>query len=161
MPKGRELRVLPEFYLLLPEPGKIVMARKLDCRVKRRVGLHIDLALHIATAGAPGDLSEQLECPLTAAKVRQMKPHIRIHDANECHIWEMQAFCDHLRADEDVDFASPEGVQRIPERVFARDGIRVEALHHGLREECAHEFLHFFRAGAGVFDARVGALGTF
>ena len=50
------------------------------------------------------------------------------------------------------------GVQRFLERILARDGIGIQPPHHRAREKGAHQFLHFFRARAGVADARVGAL---
>ena len=67
-----------------------------------------DLALEIAPPGAAGDLGDELERALAGAEVRDVQAEVRIEDADERDVWEMQALGDHLRADQDIDLVGLE-----------------------------------------------------
>src|SRR5581483_1657659 len=73
----------------------------------------------------------------------------------------MQAYRDHLRADEDVDLARTKSVERFAISVLARHRIGIHTLHRGLGKEARNRFLDALSAGAGILDARIGAVGTF
>ena len=84
---------------------EVVAARVLNCRVKRRESLHENFALNIAAPGATGDLREELKRALASAEVRQVKADIRVYDAHQRDIGEIKPLGNHLRAEQDVDFA--------------------------------------------------------
>src|SRR5205085_2693597 len=100
-----KIATLAKFQLLLKIAGEIVVARELDRWTKRRVSLHENFTLCFAAAGATRDLSEQLKCTLARAEIRQVQRKIGVDDSDQGHVWKMQTFRNHLRADQDVDLA--------------------------------------------------------
>ena len=101
----REIATFAEFELLLEIPSEIMVPRKLNRGTERRVRLHENLARCLAASGASGDLCEKLESTFAGAEIRQMEGEIGVDDSDQCHVREMQAFRDHLCADENIDFA--------------------------------------------------------
>src|SRR4029453_2783426 len=99
----RKVATLAKFEFLLEIACEIVMARKLDRWRKRRVSLHKHFARGFAPPGAPGDLRKKLKGPFARAEIGQMQRQIGVDDPDERHIREMQAFRDHLRADQNID----------------------------------------------------------
>ena len=104
----REIAALAELEFLLEITGEIVMPRKLNRWGKGSVSLHKHFAGRFASSGASSHLSQKLEGSLTRPKIRQMQSEIGVNDSDERHIREVQAFRDHLRADQDVDLACSE-----------------------------------------------------
>src|SRR6202142_2267447 len=101
----RIFQLFAEFNFLFVKAGKIVAARVLDGRMKRRKRLHEHLAFNVAATGATGDLREQLEGALARAKIRLMQREVGVNDADERDVREMQALRNHLGADQDVGLA--------------------------------------------------------
>ena len=69
------------------------------------VGLKINRSGVISAPCAPCNLRQKLKSPLTGAKIRQIEPVVRVYYAHKRHIRVVQPFCNHLRADKNVDFA--------------------------------------------------------
>src|SRR5207244_180388 len=103
-----KIAALAELQLLFEITGEIVVARELDRRRKGCVSLHEHFARGFTAAGPSRDLRQQLESPFAGAAIRQVQGQIRIDDADQRDVWEMQALRDHLRPDQDVDLAGPE-----------------------------------------------------
>ena len=70
-----------------------------------RPGLDVHPATLRPASGPARDLSHELEGPLRGAKVGQMQPGVRIHDADHGHVREVQPLRDHLGPEQDVDLA--------------------------------------------------------
>src|SRR5947209_2181026 len=66
----------------------------------------------------------------------------------------MQAFRDHLGADQDVDLAAPERLQWLPIRFFPGHGLSVHPPDNGRGKKLHTVRLHFLGAEPGV-DQRV------
>jgi len=62
-----------------------------------------------AATSATGDLRQKLKGALTRAKIREVQREISVDDSDQGHVREVQAFRDHLGADEKVDLARAKG----------------------------------------------------
>src|ERR1035437_353370 len=96
--------------------------------MKRRERLHKNFAFHIAATGATGDLREKLEGAFARSKIRLMQRGVRVNDADERDVREMQPFRDHLRADENVNFARTKIAEDVAVIVLALHRVGVHAL---------------------------------
>src|SRR5438046_2104978 len=101
--KRRVAQFLSKLDLLFVVTGKVMAAGELDGGMKWREALHEHLAFDVPAASPAGDLREQLKRALARAEVGLMQRHVRIDDADEGDVRKVQAFRDHLRADEDID----------------------------------------------------------
>src|SRR6476660_4574299 len=101
----REIAAFAELELLLQIPGEIMVSRKLNRGTERRVSLHENFAVCLATAGASCHLRKKLESAFAGAEIGKMQGEIGVDDADERYVGEMQAFRDHLRADQNIDLA--------------------------------------------------------
>ncbi len=153
----RIFQLLAEFDFLFVKAEEVVSARVLDGGMKRRESLHKDFAFDIAAAGAAGDLREQLEGAFARAEIRLMQREVGVNDADERDVWKMQTFRDHLRADEDVDFARAKIAEHVAVIVLALHHVGVHALDARLGKKFRERFLDFFRAGAGKTDRGIFA----
>jgi hypothetical protein len=134
----REIAALTELKFLLEVTREIMVARELDRWTKRGVGLHENFARRFAATRATGDLREKLKCALAGAEIGQMQGEIGVDDPYKCYVREMQAFRDHLCADENIDLACAKISQRFAIRFLAGHGIRVHAAHHRFRKDLRH-----------------------
>src|SRR6266478_4453157 len=105
------------------------MARELNGRRKRGVGLNKNLARCFAATRPSGDLSEQLKSPLTGAEIGKMQCQVGVDDSDQGHVREMQAFGDHLRTDEDVDLAGAKISKGVAISFLTGHGIGVHPAH--------------------------------
>ena len=121
----RVVQQLPLGHLVAREAGHVVGEREADCGVVRVARLEEDFSGQVVAARPPGDLREELERALGRAEVRQQHPRVRVHDADERHAREVEAFGDHLRAQQDVRLAPPEAVEQLAVRAAARRGVEV------------------------------------
>ena len=74
----------------------------------RIISLYQNAARLIAAAGTPGDLRDQLKCPLGRSQIRHAKPDVDPYNADERNIWKIVALGEHLGPDQQVDPASGE-----------------------------------------------------
>jgi hypothetical protein len=125
--------------------------------MKRRKRLDDDLALDISAPGAARNLRQQLERPLARAKVRDVQALVRIDDADQRHIREVQALGDHLRSDEDVGFAKAEIAKDPTIVVLSLKRVGIHPLHARVGKKFRQDLLDLFSAEAGITDRRVTA----
>ena len=90
-----------------------------------------------------------------------MQAEVRVEHADEGDIGKVQAFGDHLGADDDVDFALAEFSQGITQGVFAAHGVGVDASDPCLWEYLFEHPFDLFGAVALAADGGVSALGAF
>ncbi len=104
----REIATLAELELLLKIAREIMMARKLNRGTERRVSLHENFAMCLAATSASGHLCEKLESAFAGAEIGKMQGEIGVNYTDKRYVRKMQAFRDHLCADENIDLASAE-----------------------------------------------------
>ena len=90
-----------------------------------------------------------------------MQAEVRVEHAYEGDIGEVQAFGDHLGADDDVDFALAKFLQGITQRVFTAHGVGVDACDSCLWEYFFDDTLYLLGAVALAADGGVSTLGAF
>lgn len=138
-----------EFFLI--EAEVVVVNRVLDGEMVGNVGLDDYFARFDAT-GTTSDLCEQLEGFFSGAEVWDSEASVGEDDANQCDVGEMEAFADHLGADENVGVAVTELLVDCFEAVFEVGGVAVGAENSGLGVKFAQFFFDFLGAEADVFD---------
>ena len=90
-----------------------------------------------------------------------MQAKVRVENTNEGDIGEVQAFGDHLGADDDVDFTLAKFLQGITQGVFTAHGVGVDACDSCLWEDLFDDTLYLFGAIALAADGGVSTLGAF
>src|ERR1043166_159527 len=130
-----KIAALTKFQLLLEVAGKIVVPRKLNGRRKRSVSLNEDFPVGFAASGASGYLRQKLERSLARAKIGKMQRQIGVNDPNQSDVGKMQTFCNHLRADQDIDFSGPKTSERFAISFLARHRIGIHSAHVRFREK--------------------------
>src|SRR5256885_6543044 len=150
MLERREIATFTKLELLLKVTGEVVMPRELNRWTKRCVGLDENLTGRFAAASPARHLREQLKCAFAGAKIRQMEREIGIDNPDQRHVWKMQTFGNHLRADEDVDLAGAKIPQRFAISVLARHRIGVHSRDVRLWEKLRDRPFHFLGPEAGV-----------
>ena len=108
-------------------------------------------------AGASRDLRDELACPFGGAEVGEVERRVGVDDADEHDVGEVEPLGDHLRADEDLDLAGAEGVER---PLVAAAGAHRVGVHPGDArpgEEPAHLLLELLRPGAALGQLRCPA----
>jgi hypothetical protein len=91
-----------------------------------------------------GYLDNQRKYALSRAKIGHCKPLVGHEDAYYTHTREIQAFCDHLRANKDVYFAVAKSEQRIFQIAFGIRGIGIEARMAHVRKSLMQLFFDAF-----------------
>jgi hypothetical protein len=84
----------------------------------RQRRLDDDFPAPLVAAGATGDLREQLESALAGAKVRQVHGDVGIYNPDQCHEWKIEPLRDHLRTEQNVDFATLDAAEDVVMRPF-------------------------------------------
>src|SRR6266487_3117118 len=115
----RKIATLAKFEFLLKVAGEIVVPRELDRRAKGCVSLHKHLAGHFATSRASGYLRKKLKGAFASAEIRQMQREIGVDDSHERDVWKMETLRNHLRTDQNVDFAGAKVSQSFAIRFLA------------------------------------------
>ena len=95
-------------------------------RMVRKVGLHDDLARHAAPPCAPGDLLEQRKEPLGRAEVGAVERIVRAEHAHQRETREIVSFREHLRSDQDIDFARLYGISHLRKRAFSARAVAID-----------------------------------
>ena len=93
----------------------------------------------------PGHLHEQAECPLCGPEIGKLQAGVRVHDAHQLDPREVQTLGDHLGADQHVDLAVAEIIQRLSQYLLLPNGVRVDPPHDDGRELALQLFLDPFR----------------
>src|ERR1700722_13925546 len=144
------------------EEGGVVLADGvLNGVVLWVVGLDQDAARKIASAGASGDLGEELEGAFGGTEVGQMERRGGADDADERDALEVVAFGEHLRANEDVDGAAREGAERFLILALGASGVTVETRDARTGEFFSKAFFQMLGAFAEKIDVFRLTLRTF
>src|SRR5262249_23690310 len=114
---------------LIVKSEVIVAAGELNCGMKRRKRLHNDFAFNIAAAGAAGDLREQLKGAFAGTEIGLMQREVGKNDSDEGHVRKMQALGDHLRADENINFADAKIAEDFAVIILTLHGVGVHAMN--------------------------------
>lgn len=159
--EGREGKLAAHFHFLLGVAIEVVLAGELNAGAVGSEGLDDDFALEFAAPGAPGDLGDELKGALAGAEVRDVEAEVCVKDSHQGDVGKMEAFGDHLGADEDVDFLGFEFAEDVLEGVFAAHGIGIDAGEFCFGEDFLEDFLDFLGAVALEGDAGVFAFWAF
>lgn len=120
-----------------------------------RVGLDEDPARAVAAAGAAGDLAQDLKGTFGGGEVWELEHGIGANDADGVNGREVEAFGDHLRANDDIDSAVTQAL--VDGLDMAEIGaVAVEAGDTGLGPEPLN--FGFDTFGAAAEEAQVGAI---
>ncbi len=160
MGEGRVLKLLADIEFLGDEAVEVVVTGKLDGGGVGGGGLDDDFSGEVSTTGAAGDLGEELEGALTSAEVGGVEGEVGIEDADECDVGEVEAFGDHLGAEEDVDLFGTEVAKGVAESVFSAGGVGVEARDLGGGEDLAENDFGFFGAVSLLANCGIVAVGA-
>ncbi len=114
--------------------------------VTRHARLDDDFPALGSAARASRDLAEQLEAAFRRAEVGQVDADVRIDDADERDVREIEALGDHLGAEQDVDFAAAHAVEDVGVRPFAARGVDVHARDARVRIPLEQQALDLLRA---------------
>ena len=123
-----------ELQFFFVEADEVVVGGILHGVVILKISLQNDFAGSLAASGASGDLSEQLESTFGGAEVGQAEGDVGSHHADQRHAVNVVTFGNHLSADEQVEFAFVQSVERAFEIFVAADGVAVEAGDARLRK---------------------------
>src|SRR5262245_9041449 len=93
---GRIFELFAEFDFLFVKASEVVASGVLNRWMKWREGLHNDFAFHVAAPGTSCHLGQQLKCPFARAEVWLVQAKVRVDNANERHVREMESLGDHL-----------------------------------------------------------------
>ena len=119
---------------LFVEGNVILLRGVLDRVVLGIIGLDENFAGEFAASGASGNLREQLEGAFGGAKIRAAQREIGGDHADQRDALEIVAFGDHLRADQNVDFAVRECAEHLLVFALGADRVAIEARDARLRE---------------------------
>src|SRR5258708_34871874 len=95
--------LLPRRYLVLEKDLVIVGLQIRQYRVSCIGYLYQHPTLSIFTAGAPAHLLHQLKGSFIDPKIGKAQDAVRIEDADEVDVFEVQSLDDHLRSHQDID----------------------------------------------------------
>src|SRR5688572_1548724 len=88
--------------------------------------------------GTTGNLSEQLEGTLAGAEVREIHGDVGVNYTDQCHERKIETLGDHLRAEQDIDFATLDAAENIVMRPFRRRRVYIHPRDARLRK-CLHD----------------------
>ena len=126
-PAERRIEKFPAVFDQFAVHGRVVRGDDMAYHfVGRFVGLYHDRALFFA-AGPARYLAQQLVSPFEGPEIGIFENVVRIEYADGGYVVEIQAFGDHLGADQDVRFALFKGADDALVRVFSACGVRVHA----------------------------------
>src|SRR6185437_6921812 len=141
-----------EAQLLVIEAGKIVQGGVLHGVVVGEEGLQNYFSRDLATPCATRNLRQQLEGAFRGAKVGKAERHIRANNSNQRDAVDVVALGDHLRADQEIEFAVAERMQGALEVRMAVDSIAIEARNSRLRKISVEQFFELLRSGGEKID---------
>ncbi len=123
-------------------------------------GLNDHRPVGAVAPGAPGDLGDEAEGALRGPEVGKHEAGVGLDDADELHPGEVQALRHHLRAEQDVDVATAEGIEGFLEDAFLAGGVGVEAADGEIAKARLHLLLDALGAVSGEPGIEGAALGA-
>src|SRR5712691_6551707 len=116
-------------------------ARELNCGMKWGESLNEHFTFDIATTGASSHLGQELKGPFAGAEIRLVQSKVCINYPDQRDVWKMQAFGDHLRAHQDVDFSDAKIAEDPSEIIFTLECIGVHTFDARMRKEFGQRLL--------------------
>ena len=98
----------------------------------------------MAAPRSSGYLREQLERPLGGAKVRHAQRHVRSDHADQRYAVDVVSLGDHLRANEYIEFAFIQRIQRALEIFLPAHGVAIKPRDARLRKHAVQQLLQLF-----------------
>ena len=135
-------------HLAFEERQVILAQRILNCVVIRIKCLDQHTPVQFPTPGAPRNLCEQLKGALRGSEVGQVQRGICIDHADERHVRKVESLRDHLRTDDQIEFAFVQRGQRALEVFFAAHRIAIEPTDPCRREHAVQQLFQLFRTSA-------------
>ena len=114
----------------------------------RRIGLHQHLARPLASPGPTSQLHQQLESLLFSAEIRSMQQAVSRQHRRQGDLWQIHAFGQHLRTDQNVGLASRKTLQQAPVPITPPCGITVESQQAQISKLVGQEFQHPLRSSS-------------
>ena len=74
-------------------------------------------------------LTEELKAALGRPEIGQIDADIRVDNTYQRHVGKIESFCDHLRAEQNVDFSSCNAVENVGVSPFAARCVHVHPRH--------------------------------
>ena len=102
---GRVVHPAAELQFFFVEADEVVAGGVLHGVVILKISLQHDFAGRLAASGASGNLGEELEGALGGAEVGEAESDVGTDDADQRDAVNVVALGDHLRADEQIEFA--------------------------------------------------------
>src|SRR6185503_10291673 len=90
-------------------------------------------------------------------EIRLMQREVGEDNSHQGHVGKVEAFGNHLRADQNIEVSDPEIAEDPPEIVLSLERIGVHPLDAGMRKKLFEGFLDFLCADAAKTDFRVAA----
>ncbi len=139
--RRRKFELPARFELAFQKAGDIARRRHANDEAFGLSRLNKDKSVGAMAPRPPRNLHDQRENPFRRAEIGHRKPLVSHQDADHAHAGKIEAFGDHLRADEKVDFAAPECAERIFELALCARRIGIEASVAYVREMLTQFFL--------------------
>src|ERR1700758_1171742 len=98
----------------------------------------------VAGTGPARDLREKLESTLGGAEIRETKRDVGPDHSDQRDAMDVVSLGNHLRSDQQIEFAFIEGAERALEIFFAADGVAIKPSDAGLREHPVQKFFQLF-----------------
>lgn len=133
------------------DEGVVVMSDSADDGVvPRNAGLDkYPAALHAAPR-ATGHLTQQLEASLGSPKVGKVYSDIGVDHANQRHVGEVEAFGDHLRAQQNVDITAANSVEYLGVGPLAARRVDIHTGDSRTGKSIGQQSLHLLGAHSAV-----------
>ena len=123
-----------------------------------KISLHHDFSRSVPASGASCDLGQQLESALGRAEIRKAESHVRPHHAHQRDPMNVVALGDHLRTDQQIEFAFIERIQRAFEVFTAAHRVAIQTSDARLRKHPVQQLFELFRTCAQEIDILAAAM---
>ncbi len=130
---------------------------KLDRVMVRMIGLQHDFARSFTTPGSTGYLRQQLKRTLGSAEIGEAQRIVRADHAHHRHSMHVMTFGDHLRADQQIDFAGMELIEHAFKIMARAHGITIQPADAGHGKCLMQTLFHFFRSRSQKVDVLAAA----
>ena len=124
------------------------MPSKLDGIRMGSARLNDNFAGQIPSSRSTRNLNQQLKRSLIGPKVRNVQRKIRIHEADKSDVWEIQAFCDHLRSDKDINSPRTKVSKNLAKQMLPAHRISINANYFRVRQNFHHGIFDTLRSHA-------------
>src|SRR4051812_43301283 len=149
---------MPDLFIV---KAAIVLGRRMTQGVMMRmIRLNQDATRQVAATGAAGHLRNQLEGPLSGAKIRQRQARVNRNDSDQSDIGKIMALGQHLRADEQINLTLPKIEQRLLKFAAARFCVSINSAYAHSGQTLSQKLFDLFSAFADIVDVLTRAVWT-